>query len=157
MYRKLLLMLALLVGMTTPAIGQAHRNAGTKSASKDLVLSDFVTTDAQMQDVSGIFADLVNKGFSENENHETGEVEFKRGDIVITYSEDFDDDGPGSKCITITFPEIEDAYDFLKHLQGESNWTKQRVSLGELYESRSSNLSLYREINTVQISDIISQ
>lgn len=116
-------------------------------------LTDFISSDKAIELDFNAFK---NKGFTISSNDETGAYIIKKGGITIEYFEDFDDDGEGSKYVEITFQDMEDAYNFISPLKKHKDWIMSPASLGEFFEMRRGNITVYREIAVVQISDSLS-
>ena len=117
-----------------------------------LSISDFITPDKY---VEVDFEKLKARGFSKTENDETGAYVFTKGEMTIEYLEDFDDDGEGMRNIYISFPDMEDAFEFIKPLMNNPDWKMNKASLGEFFEMKGNNITVYREIDKVEIIETI--
>lgn len=97
----------------------------------------------------------MNRGFSKTENDETGAYVFTKGVMTIEYLEDFSDDGEGSRNIYISFPDMDDAFEFIKPLMNNLDWKMNKAAMGEFYEMKGKNITVYHEISTVEIIETI--
>ena len=75
--------------------------------------------------------------------------------MTIEYLEDFSDDGEGSRNIYISFPDMDDAFEFIKPLMNNLDWKMNKAAMGEFYEMKGKNITVYHEISTVEIIETI--
>lgn len=127
---------------------------GSNNSNKisELSISDFITPD---KNVRVNFEKLLNRGFSKTENDETGAYVFTKGVMTIEYLEDFSDDGEGSRNIYISFPEMDDAFEFIMPLMNNPDWKMNKAAMGEFFEMKGKNITVYREISNVEIVETV--
>lgn len=120
-----------------------------KIASSKLQLSDFISNG----DIYLDFDSFKNKGFALSKD-KNGTFILKKGELTIEYQESVVDNKDG-KCVDIHFPDMTDAYNFVKSLKNQKGWKMDKASLGEFFTSTKGNLTVYRAISTVEISNMV--
>lgn len=128
------------------------KDSNNSNKTSELSISDFITPDKY---VEVDFEKLKARGFSKTENDETGAYVFTKGEMTIEYLEDFDDDGEGMRNIYISFPDMDDAFEFVKPLMNNPDWKMNKASLGEFFEMKGKNITVYREISNVEIVETV--
>ena len=126
---------------------KGQKEKAAHATGTELIFSDFPLQGMSYYTLAEM---LKKKGFSENENPQTGEIVFKKGETEVSYSEDFDDDGGGSRCISITLPSFDDGWKFIKPLQDDAEWRMKRAPMGETYTSANGKIKIYHECNIVE-------
>ena len=128
------------------------KDSNNSNKISELSISDFITSDKY---VEVDFEKLLNRGFSKTENDETGAYVFTKGEMTIEYLEDFDEDGEGKRNIYISFPDMDDAFEFIKPLMKNPDWKMNKAAMGEFFEMKGKNITVYHEISTVEIIETI--
>lgn len=98
--------------------------------SSTLNISDFLTSDMKMRNISDIFHSLSVKGFSEVSENSDEVKMLKKDNCTIDYYLEMMGGGKGEDCFSITFPSIDHAKNFIQFISKSDSWTPKTNYLG---------------------------
>lgn len=101
-------------------------NMNDNNKTPDLSLSDFLTPEMKMRNVSDIFKDLQNKGFCLSTNGDIKQFH-KDGTSIDYYMDEMES---ASDCFYIKFPSVNDAKKFVSAIVKDNRWVPQKNYFG---------------------------